>query len=108
MAGSLIGVANRVVGTVSADDLAKPPMPDSRLYHVRRFYYDTALNANPVVFPALTKLLGGTSQIVFGTDYPFGNVSNTVEGLKTLGFSDQDLRGIDRDNALRILPKYRT
>ncbi len=105
--GSLIGVANRVVGTVSADDLAKPAMTNSRLYHVRRFYYDTALNSNPVVMPALTKLLGGTSQIVFGTDYPFGGgISNTVDALKTLGFTEQDLRGIDRGNALRILPKY--
>jgi predicted TIM-barrel fold metal-dependent hydrolase len=105
--GSLIGVANRVIGTVSADDLSKPPMPNSRLANARRFYYDTALNTNPVVFPALAKLLGGTSHIVFGTDYPFGNQSATVENLKTLGFTDQDLKGIDRDNILAILPKYK-
>jgi predicted TIM-barrel fold metal-dependent hydrolase len=97
-----------VVGQVSADDLAKPPMPNSRLFHVRRFFYDTAFAANPVVMSGLTKLLGGTSQIVFGTDYPFGGVpQNTVDSLRTLGFSDQDLRGIDRENVLKILPKYR-
>ena len=105
--GTLIGVAQRVIGTVSADDLSKPPVPNSRLYHARRFYYDTAFAPNPVLMSGLTKLLGGTSQLVFGSDYPFGNVSNTVEGLRTLGFSAQDLRGIDRENALRILPKYR-
>ena len=33
--------------------------------------------------------------------------SHGVDGLGTLGFSAQDLRGIDRENALRILPKYR-
>ena len=104
--GTLLGVAQRVIGTVSADDLSKPPAPNSRLYHARRFYYDTAFT-NPVVMPGLTKLLGGTSQIVLGSDYPFGNVVNTVDGLRTLGFGDQDLRGIDRENALRILPKYR-
>jgi predicted TIM-barrel fold metal-dependent hydrolase len=106
--GSLIGLSARVVGQVSADDLAKPPMPNSRLFHVRRFFYDTAFAANPVVMSGLTKLLGGTSQIVFGTDYPFGGVpQNTVDSLRTLGFSDQDLRGIDRENVLKILPKYR-
>jgi 6-methylsalicylate decarboxylase len=104
--GTLLGVAQRVIGTVSADDLSKPPAPNSRLHHARRFYYDTAFT-NPVVMPGLTKLLGGTSQLVLGSDYPFGNVANTVDGLRTLGFSDQDLRGIDRENALRILPKYR-
>jgi predicted TIM-barrel fold metal-dependent hydrolase len=105
--GSLVAVSARVVGTVSADDLAQPAPPDSRLHHVRRFYYDTAAAANPVVMAGLTKLLGGTSQIVFGTDYPFGNFANIVRGLTTLGFTEQELRGIHRENALRILPKYR-
>jgi predicted TIM-barrel fold metal-dependent hydrolase len=105
--GTLIGVAQRVIGTVSADDLSKPPAPNSRLYHARRFYYDTAFAPNPVLMSGLTKLLGGTSQLVFGSDYPFGNVAGTVDGLRTLGFSDQELRGIDRENALRILTKYR-
>ena len=105
--GTMIAVAHRIIGTVSADDLAKPPMPNSRMANARRFYYDTAFNANPVVFPALAKLLGGTSHIVFGTDYPFGNQSGTVEALKRVGFTEQELKGIDRDNALAILPKYK-
>jgi predicted TIM-barrel fold metal-dependent hydrolase len=106
--GTLIGVAQRVVGTVSAADLSRPPQPGSRLYHVRRFYYDTAFAPNPVLMSGLTRLLGGTSQLVFGSDYPFGNAAGTADGLKTLGFTDADLRGIDRENALRIVPKYRT
>ena len=105
--GSLVGLALRVVGTVSADDLAKPPAPNSRLAHIRRFYYDTAFAANPVMMSALPKLLGGTSQIVFGSDYPFASQLATADGLKTLGFTDQDLKGIDRDNATRILPKFK-
>jgi predicted TIM-barrel fold metal-dependent hydrolase len=105
--GTLIGAAQRVIGTVSADDLSKPPAPNSRLFHARRFYYDTAFAPNPVLMAGLTKLLGGTSQLMFGSDYPFGNVSGTVDGLRTLGFTEQDLRGIDRENALKILPKYR-
>jgi predicted TIM-barrel fold metal-dependent hydrolase len=104
--GSLVGLALRVVGTVSADDLAKPPMPNSRLFNIRRFYYDTAFAANPVMMAALPKLLGGSSHIVFGTDYPFGgNIMTTVDGLKTCGFSEQELRGIDRENVVKILPK---
>jgi predicted TIM-barrel fold metal-dependent hydrolase len=105
--GTLIAAAHRIIGPISADDLAKAPAPNSRLFHARRFYYDTALNTNPVVFPALAKLLGNTSHIVFGTDYPFGNQSGTVEALKGVGFSEQELKGIDRDNALAILPKFK-
>jgi predicted TIM-barrel fold metal-dependent hydrolase len=103
--GSLIGVATRVVGTVSAADFAKPPAPDSRLHHVRRFYYDTAAVPNPLVMPALTRLLGGSSQIVFGSDYPYSTIVNIVEGLQTLGFTPQELRGIDRENAAKILKR---
>jgi predicted TIM-barrel fold metal-dependent hydrolase len=107
--GALVGTT-RVVGTVSAQALDGTPAPDSRLHHIRRFYYDTAGAANPIVMPALKRLLGGTSQIVYGTDYPFGGQDgprNIVTSLQTVGFTAEELRGIDRDNALRILPKYR-
>jgi len=50
--------------------------------------------------------LAGTSQIVFGTDYPFGNGITTAEGLRSVGFTETQLRAVDRDNALRILPQY--
>ena len=108
--GSLIGVASRVVGTISASDLARPAEPNSHLYHIRRFYYDTAGSANPILMQGIAKL-AGASQIVFGSDYPFGGAAPIVSiarGLETCGFSAQELRGIDRENALRILPKYRS
>ena len=108
--GALIGVASRVVGNITAADLAATPQPNSRLYHIRRFYYDTAGSANPILMQGLSKL-AGSSQIVLGSDYPFGGsnpIAGIVEGLQTCGFSPAELRGIDRENALRILPKYKT
>jgi predicted TIM-barrel fold metal-dependent hydrolase len=51
------------------------------------------------------KQLVSASQIVFGTDVPFGSSSRTAEGLATCGFTADELRGIDRDNALKFLPK---
>lgn len=104
--GALIGVASRVVGTVTEKDLAATPAVNSRLHHIRRFFYDTAGSANPILMQGIAKL-AGASQIVFGTDYPFGGGQNLAEGLKLVGFNDQQLRGIDRENALRILPKYK-
>ena len=107
--GSLVGVASRVVGNISAENLARPAEPNSRLYHIRRFYYDTAGSANPILMQALAKL-AGASQIVFGSDFPFGGAAPIVsiaQGLQTCGFNAQELRGIDRENAVRILPKYK-
>jgi predicted TIM-barrel fold metal-dependent hydrolase len=46
-----------------------------------------------------------TSQIVFGTDFPFGNSSNIAAALQTCGFTAAELQAIDHENALRFLPK---
>jgi 6-methylsalicylate decarboxylase len=105
--GSLIGLMNRFLGAqVSAASLSHAPPLNSRLYHIRRFYYDTAQSTNPLQMQALKGLVGA-SQIVFGADYPYSTIVNHVEGLQTCGFSGEELHGIDRNNALRILPKYK-
>jgi predicted TIM-barrel fold metal-dependent hydrolase len=103
--GTLIGVAGRLLGPeMTADNLTKPPAPNSRLYHLRRFYYDTAGSANPVNMQAL-KTLVGTSQIVFGTDAPFFDGVPQVQGLQRAGFSAEELRAIERDNIVRMIPR---
>ena len=72
-----------------------------------KFFYDTAQVANPAAMSALAKVIP-VSQIVFGTDYPFRTASEHVQGLKTCGvFSAADLQAIDQ-NALRLLPKFKT
>ena len=83
---------------------AKAPEKNSKLYHLRRFYYDTALTLDPVTMPAL-KTLVGASQIVCGTDFPFIPIQHTIDGLLKSGFTADELRGVERDNALRFLPK---
>jgi 6-methylsalicylate decarboxylase len=73
---------------------------------LRRFYYDTAQVANAVTIGALAKLVS-VSQIVFGTDYPYRSGAEHVKGLAA-NFSAGELKAIDRENALRILPRLRT
>lgn len=106
--GTLVGVAGRLLGPeMTADNLAKPTAaPDSRLHHLRRFYYDTAGSANPVNMQAL-KTLVGSSQIVFGTDAPFFDGAPQVQGLQRAGFSADELRGVERDNALNLVPRFK-
>lgn len=89
------------------DNLAKPAEPNSRLYHLRRFYYDTAQSANVVQMHGLRTIVG-TSQIVFGTDYPFVTAARTFAGLQKCGFNAEELRAIQRENALKLLPNFRT
>jgi 6-methylsalicylate decarboxylase len=72
---------------------------------LRRFYYDTAQVAGAVTIGALAKLVP-TSQIVFGTDYPYRTGAEQAQALAQR-FGAGDLKAIDRDNALRILPRLR-
>jgi predicted TIM-barrel fold metal-dependent hydrolase len=74
-------------------------------HELNRFYYDTAQVANEVTIQALAKLVP-TSQILFGTDYPYRTSAEHIEGL-TARFNAQDLAAIGRGNALRILPAWR-
>jgi predicted TIM-barrel fold metal-dependent hydrolase len=90
-----------------ADNLARPAQPNSRLYHLRRFFYDTAQSTNPVQMQGL-KTIAGASQIVFGTDYPFGSAAKHLQGLEKCGFNSMELQGIHRDNAVRIFPKFKS
>jgi len=51
------------------------------------------------------------SQILFGTDFPLGGGSAAIvaKGLKDNGgFTDAELRGVERENALRLLPRLKT
>lgn len=104
--GTITSLAGRMTGPGARADLfSRPAEPDSRLSHLRRFYYDTAFAANPVNVQAL-KTLASTSQILFGTDTPFGNSAAGAEALMYCGLSADELRAVERDNAARLLPKY--
>lgn len=73
---------------------------------LKRFYYDTAQVSNAVTIGALAKLVP-ISQIVFGSDYPYRTAAEHVKGLAAR-FGGDELQAIDRENALRILPRLKT
>ena len=73
---------------------------------LRRFYYDTAQVANAVTIGALARLVP-TSQIVFGTDFPYRTGIDHANGLAR-AFSGADLAAIDRENTLRLMPRLKT
>jgi len=106
--GTITSIAGRLLGpTASPDAFSRPAEPNSRLHHLRRFYYDTAGSANPVNMQAL-KTLVPVSQILFGTDAPFFDGAPQIAGLQASGFTTAELREIERENALRLVPRLRT
>jgi predicted TIM-barrel fold metal-dependent hydrolase len=104
--GTLTALSARILGnTNSADVLARPPEPNSNLYHLRRFYYDTALSTNALILQPLKNLVG-LSQMVFGTDYPFAGIAAQVDAMRKCGFTEEELQAIERGNGARLIPKY--
>jgi predicted TIM-barrel fold metal-dependent hydrolase len=92
-----------------ADNLAHTPEMNSRLYHLRRFYYDTAQSTNPVKMTGL-KMVVGSSQIVFGSDHidPMSpGIEKHLQGLQKCNLSAQELKAIYRENAERLFPRLK-
>jgi predicted TIM-barrel fold metal-dependent hydrolase len=94
-------------------NLAKGPafasqLPQGFLAEATKLYYDTAQTANTAAMSALVKVVP-VSQILFGTDFPFRTAADHVKGLDDCGvFTAKNLREIGRENAARLLPRYKT
>jgi predicted TIM-barrel fold metal-dependent hydrolase len=104
------GVLTAVAERLQIQMVSTPPYKDKFTREIvdgqlRRFYYDTAQVANAVTIGALAKLVP-VAQIVFGTDYPYRTGAEHVKGLAA-NFGAAELKAIDRENALRILPRLR-
>jgi predicted TIM-barrel fold metal-dependent hydrolase len=105
--GTMPFLIERLVSLAKTPQYSKQ-LPNGYLAEATKFYYDTAQAANPAAMSALRKVVP-ISQIVFGTDYPFRTSIDHVKGLKECGiFSAQDLRAIERENALKLLPRHKS
>jgi predicted TIM-barrel fold metal-dependent hydrolase len=80
--------------------------PEVVMAEFQRFYYDTAQASHRAALSALTAVIP-VSQIVFGTDFPFRTSEDHVRGLRAF-FNLMDMKAIDRDNALRLIPRLKT
>ena len=71
-----------------------------------KLYYDTASITNDGALRALLAAVPQT-QVLFGTDFPMTPVQPTqeVHELDELKIEGELRRAIDRDNALRLLPR---
>jgi len=79
-------------------------LPKGLTYELKKLYYDTAQANTAPALAALVKVVP-PSQILFGTDYPFRTAAEVTGGLTAQRFPAKDLRAIERDNALGLLPE---
>jgi predicted TIM-barrel fold metal-dependent hydrolase len=104
--GTIPFLTMRLVNWANVRKDLKARLPDGPVAELKKFYYDTAQAAHPYALSSLLKLVS-TSQVVFGTDFPFASAAATAQGLKDFGLSGNDLAAIDRGNAAALLPRLR-
>jgi predicted TIM-barrel fold metal-dependent hydrolase len=90
--------------------VSRPPYKDKFTreaveHELKRYYYDTAQISNTMTLAALAQLVP-VSQIVYGTDFPYRTGEEHTKGVSAL-FKGADLSAVDRENALRLFPRFR-
>ena len=84
----------------------KSIVPKGVMHELRKFYYDTAQGNHPGALKALLEIIP-TSNVLYGTDFPFRDGAEVIDGLAKHGFTAADRSAIDRDNALRLFPRLK-
>ncbi len=80
-----------------------PHAPPGALAELHRIYYDTAAAATAPPMGALRQVVP-VSQILFGTDYPYGDAGTVARQLRELGvFSAAEIAAIEHDNPAALL-----
>jgi predicted TIM-barrel fold metal-dependent hydrolase len=106
--GTMPFLVERSTEPANAGAVAGVEAENGMLNELRRFHYDTGHSNNIRTLSALKQIIP-ISQVLFGTDYPYARVPDEVKGLQECGvFNAGELQAIDHENALSLLPKYRS
>jgi predicted TIM-barrel fold metal-dependent hydrolase len=102
--GAMPLLANRIARLFPKELAALAP--NGVLYELKRQYYDTASATNPSSLSALLNLIP-SSQIVFGSDFPFLSAGDTASDLAHSSLSDNTVEAINRNNAVRLFERLK-
>jgi predicted TIM-barrel fold metal-dependent hydrolase len=102
--GTMPILANRIARTFPKDLASQ--VPNGVLFELKRQYYDTASASNPTSLSALMSVVP-SSQILFGSDFPFLSAGEPVSDLTHSGLSETTVEGINRENAVRLFGRLK-
>jgi predicted TIM-barrel fold metal-dependent hydrolase len=89
-----------------AEERKPQHLPNGPLPEFRKFYYELAQGNTPGQIAALLKMVP-ISQVMYGTDFPFRDGAEVNAGIAAYGFVASDIPAIERDNALKLLPRVK-
>lgn len=105
--GALGMVANRLAGLAKNRPELAARVPGGVKQELSKLYLDVVGVTTPGALAAVLDIVP-SSQLLFGTDYPFWAPDVTVNGLAALKLSAADLAAIERGNALKLMPALGT
>src|SRR2546430_3796326 len=76
---------------IDMKEKAKERVPKGVMYELKKFHYDTAQGNHSGALAALMKIVT-PGQVLFGTDFPFRDGAEEIEGLAAFRFEPKDLR----------------
>jgi 6-methylsalicylate decarboxylase len=101
--GALAMVANRLVGLARNRPELGARVPAGVKAELAKLYVDVVGVTTPGALKAVLDIVP-MSHLLFGSDYPFWSPEVTVKGLADLKLDAADLAGIERGNALKLMP----
>src|SRR5215469_511515 len=104
--GTMPVLAARINGFFQARSAFGAQVPNGVMYELKRQYYDVANATNPMSLAALMKLVP-TSQIVWGSDFPYRAVGPTATGWDGYEAAPEIKSAVNRENALKLFPRFK-
>lgn len=82
-------------------------IPHGVFYELTKLYYECAHAAYPAAMAALTAF-APPSQYMFGTDWPAEPMESTLDELPKSKLSPESMRALNRGNAERLFPRFKS
>lgn len=101
--GTMAFLANRIGGLVRGRPDLAAKMPGGIVPVLRTLNFDVVSVTNEVAWAALLKLTT-PQKLLFGSDVPYMLIDDTVRELSQMGLSASDIRAVERENALKLMP----
>jgi 6-methylsalicylate decarboxylase len=103
--GTLPMLAGRIAGIVDRLPHLRERVGPDVMRVCQTLYYDTTSLFHPTAFRA-TQELAGTTQLLFGTDYPYWQPEANITALGKQRLTRSELRAVEKDNATRLFGKF--
>lgn len=107
--GTLPYLIYRVAGMLPHTPFTIGMSTEEIVQEAQKFYFDTALSANPYTLPLLLQL-ASPGHILFGSDFPNApkeGIKYYTRFLDEYAFSDEKRREIEFEAALNLFPRFR-